>query len=142
MKTWIKIVIELYLLMLIISGSYFIGALTGDNFQQKVIENTLKKDFMEKDLEFIDKKQTFSDKWYSDEDFETYNWYFQTQYNYDVNSWDCKASALNWAGYLNKHNVEYKYIYTENHIMVFAFNDNGFCLFSNNNTYCEGELFN
>ncbi len=137
MKNWIKIIIEIYLLLLVIGLSLMIGALMGDKFQHKNTQSILKKNFEDKNLKILDEKNIFG-KYASDYDFTTYYNYVQENYKYVNETYSCSYYSFMWSLYLEKKDIEYKFVTTNNHIWVMAYDDKGYCILDLNYTMCRG----
>lgn len=122
--------IILTLLLIFIIG-FFGGYYYYFTYEQDIIFNQLKKNVEEKNLTLLD-EQTITGKYYSDYDLETYHNYVVENYFYEKNNYNCKYWSLNLATYLQKHNIDYKFITTSNHILVVAYNNSSYTILDGN----------
>jgi hypothetical protein len=110
-----------------------------DNFKKNFILDELRDNLVDKKLPIIDEKNIIG-KWESDYDIDSYHAYLNSNYKYVKNQTDCKYYSLIWALYLEKHHIEYKFVTTDNHIFVLAYDDKGLCKLDLNEVQCWGNM--
>lgn len=127
----------IFLLMLI---SFIVGVGFKEHYEKQIILNELKSNFVSKNLSILDEpldiNLDYNKKLYeSDKDIYSYSQYIENNYFYDEN-YNCQYYSFIWSLYAIKHNLDYKFITTDNHIFVLIYNETGYCLADGNNLTC------
>ena len=113
------------IISLVLYSTYFKGSFDSE-FKKSWELDILKNHFLENDLLLLDTNIGY-DKFTSDWDLDEWHNYIKINYRYEEKTYDCKYWALVWALYFEKHNVEYNFITTSNHIFVIAEFKNKYC---------------
>jgi len=134
-KTILNDTFIIIIMLLIFISGFFEGYVYYSKYEHDIIFNQLKKDIEKKNLKLLD-EQTITGKYYSDYDLNIYYSYMKKNYFYEKEHFNCKYWSLNLATYLQKHNLNYKFITFPNHILVMTYNESEYCFYDGDINNC------
>lgn len=100
-----------------------------------VYDYVLVKHLQDNNLSILD-EQNINGEWVSSKDIYNYNKYIRDNFNYSKNMYDCKYYTLMYVLYAKKHDIDYEYILTTNHISVILDFGDKYCLADQQNLEC------
>jgi hypothetical protein len=136
-----KVILFVFLTLLVMFG-LVIGTLFGEDTRNNFLLHSLKKNMIEKNLIPLDEHTNNfgynkNSEMYSDLSLEEYHKYLVRNYEYTLNQKDCKYWSMNWALYLMKHNIDFKFIQTDTHIFVMAYTNNSYIILDEDKMYTQ-----
>jgi len=106
-------------------------------YDDSLIKTPLQKSFLasevkKNNLKMLDEKDILGE-WESNKNLTEYHKFVKDNYHYNTLQFNCKYWALNWAIYLDKHNIDYKFIFPKNHISVMAIYEDKYIILDGKN---------